>query len=145
MIPVRLVSSQKFSVEGVLVSSNKEATKRYLTLTVFEVVDEDVKTLALGTIVLDDDTRAANNLTGVTLLVDLAETSPLTKNLRVTNLNQVDLVFGTESLNQLDVLGLVTGLDEDTQMSLALVESLGGFTETTGETIVNESSLQDLL
>ena len=126
-------------------SSNKEATKRYLTLTVFEVVDEDVKTLALGTIVLDDDTRAANNLTGVTLLVDLAETSPLTKNLRVTNLNQVDLVFGTESLNQFDVLGLVTGLDEDTQMSLALVESLGGFTETTGETIVNESSLQDLL
>ena len=30
-------------------------------------------------------------------------------------------------------------------MSLAFVESLGGFTKTTGETIVNESSLQDLL
>jgi hypothetical protein len=63
------------------------------------------------------------------------------ENLRVANLNQVGLVFGTEGLNQLDVLQLVTGLDEDTQMSLALVESPGGFTETTGETIVNETSL----
>jgi len=37
----------------------------------------------------------------------------LTENLRVTDLDQVDLVFGTEGLNQLDVLGLGTGLDED--------------------------------
>jgi hypothetical protein len=141
MIPDRLVSSQKLSVEGVLLSSKKGVAKHHLTLTVFEVVDEDVETLALGTIVLDDDTRAANDLAGVTLLVDLAKTSPLTENLRVTDLNQVDLVFGTEGLNQLDVLGLVTGLDKDTQVGLALVESLGGFTETTGETIVNESGL----
>ena len=80
-------------------SSNKEATEHDLTLTVFEVVDEDVEALALGTIVLDNDAGAANNLTGVALLVDLAKTSPLTENLRVTDLNQVDLVFGTEGLN----------------------------------------------
>ena len=30
-------------------------------------------------------------------------------------------------------------------MGLALIEGLGGFAETTGETIVNESGLQDLL
>ena len=121
MIPDRLVSSWKLSVEGVLLSSNKEATKHNLTLTVFEVVDEDVETLALSTIVLDNDTRAANNLTGVTLLVDFAKTSPLAENLRVTDLDQVDLVFGTEGLNQFDVLGLGTGLDEDTQVSLAFI------------------------
>ena len=120
-------------------------TERHLTLTVFEVVDEDVETLGLGTIIFDNDTRAADDLAGVTLLVDLAETSPLTENLRVADLNQVDLVFGTEGLNQLDVLGFGTGLDKDAQVSLSLVESLGSFTETTGETIVNESSLQDLL
>ena len=95
MIPDRLVSSQKLSVEGVLLSSNRNVTKRCLTLTVFEVVDEDVKTLAVGTIVLNHDTRAADDLTGVPLLVDLAQTSPLTENLRVTDLDQVDLVFGT--------------------------------------------------
>ena len=128
-----------------MLSSNKEATKHNLTLTVFEVVDEDMETLALGTIVFDNDTRATDHLTGVALLVDLAKTSPLTENLRVTDLNQVDLVFGTEGLNQLEVLGFATGLDEDTQMSLAFIESLGGFTETAGETIVKESGLQDLL
>jgi len=128
-----------------LLSSNKEATEHNLTLTVFEVVDEDVETLALGTIVLDNDTRAADNLTGVTLFVDLAKTGPLTENLRVTDLDQVDFVFGTEGLNQLEVLGFATGLNEDTQVSLAFIESLGGFTETAGKTITNESGLQDLL
>ena len=116
-----------------------------LTLTVFEVVDEDVETLALFTIILDNDARAADDLAGVTLLVDLAKTSPLTENLRVTDLDQVDLVFGTECLNQLDVLGLGTGLDEDTQVSLAFIEGLGGFAKAAGETIVNESSLQNFL
>ena len=120
-------------------------TERHLTLTVFEVVDEDVETLGLGTIIFDNDTRAADDLAGVTLLVDLAETSPLTENFRVADLNQIDLVFGTEGLNQLDVLGFGTGLDKDAQVSLSLVESLGSFTETTGETIMKESSLQDLL
>jgi len=145
MIPDRLVSSQELSVEGVLLSSSGGVTRHTLTLTVFEVVDEDVEALAVGTIVLDNDTRAADDLTGVPLLVDLAKTCPLTENLRVTDLDQVDLVFGTKGLNQLDVLGLGTGLDEDTQVSLALIEGLGGFTETTGKTIVNESHLQDLL
>jgi len=141
MIPDRLVSSRELSVEGVSLSSNKEVVEHNLTLTVFEIVDEDVKTLTLGTIVLDNDARAPDDLAGVTLLVDLAKTSPLTENLRVTDLDQVDFMFGTEGLNQLDILGLGTGLDKDTQVSLTLIESLGGFTETTGETIVKESSL----
>jgi hypothetical protein len=104
-----------------------------------------VETLAIGTIVLNDHARAADDFTRVTLLVDLAKTSPLTENLRVTDFDQVDLVFSTEGLNQLDVLGLGTGLHKDTQVSLALIESLSGFAETTGQTIVNERSLQDLL
>ena len=73
-----------------------------------------METLTLSTIVLDNDTRAANNLTGVALLVDLTKTSPLTENLRVTDLNQVDLMFGTEGLNQLNILGLGAGLHKDT-------------------------------
>ena len=104
-----------------------------------------METLALGTIILDDDARATNDLTSVTLLVDLAKTSPLTENLGVTDLDQVDLMFSAEGLNQLDVLGFGTGLHQDTQVSLAFIESLGGFTKATGEAIVNEGSLQDLL
>lgn len=42
MIPDRLISSRELSVEGVLLSSNKEVTEHKLTLTVFEVIDEDM-------------------------------------------------------------------------------------------------------
>ena len=145
MIPDRLISSQKLSVEGVLVSSNEKAAKHGLTLAVFEVIDEDMETFALDTVLFNDDTRAADDFTGVTLLVDLAETSPLTENLRVTDFDQIDLVFGTKGLNQLDVFGLGTSLDKDAQVCLAFIEGLGGFTETTRKTIVQEGSLQDLL
>ena len=38
--------------------------------------EEDVESLALFTVVTDDDARAADNLSWVSLSVDLAETSP---------------------------------------------------------------------
>lgn len=104
-----------------------------------------MEALRLDTVVLDDDARAANDLAGVALTVDLAETSPGTEDLGVTDLDEVDLVLGAESLNELDVLGLRAGLDEDAKVGLTLVEGLGALTETTGETVVNESVLQDLL
>ena len=114
-------------------------------LTVLEVVEEDVETLRLDAVVLDDDARAADDLAGVALTVDLAETSPGTEDLGVTDVDEVDLVLGTESLNELDVLGLRAGLDEDAKVGLTLVEGLGALTETTGETVVNECVLQNLL
>ena len=104
-----------------------------------------MEALRLDTVVLDDDARAAYDLAGVALAVDLAEAGPGTEDLGVTNLDEVDLVLGTESLNELDVLGLSAGLDEDTEVSLALVESLGALAETAGEAVVDESVLQDLL
>ena len=116
-----------------------------LTLAVLEVVEEDVETLALDTVVLDDDARAADDLAGVALTVDLAEAGPGTEDLGVTDLDEVDLVLGTEGLNQLDVLGLSAGLDEDAEVGLTLVEGLGALAETAGETVVNEGVLQDLL
>ena len=119
--------------------------KGYSQLPVLEVVKEDVETLGLDTVVLDDDARAADDLAGVALTVDLAETSPGAEDLGVTNLDEVDLVLGTESLDELDVLGLRAGLDEDAKVGLTLVEGLGALTETAGETVVNEGVLQDLL
>ena len=101
--------------------------------------------LALDTVVLNDNTRAPNDLPGVTLSVDLAKTSPGTEDLGISNLDEVDLVLSAESLDELDVLGFSAGLDEDAKMGLALVEGLGGLTETTGKTVVDESVLQDLL
>jgi hypothetical protein len=116
-----------------------------LTLTVLEVVKEDVKTLRLNTVLLDDNAGAANYLTGVALTVDLAETSPSTEDLGVSDFDQIDLVLSAEGLNEFDVLGLRAGLDEDAKVGLTLVEGLGALTETTSKTIVDEGIFQNLL
>ena len=104
-----------------------------------------MEALALNTVVLDDDARATDDLAGVTLTVNLAETGPGAKNLRVSNLDEVNFVLGAESLNELQILRFSDSLDENAQVRLALVESLRTFTETARETIMDESVLQDLL
>ena len=153
MIPDRLCPQRaELSVEGVcFVITTKQPIRNfesrcaYLHLTVLEVVQENVQALAVSTVVLDDDTRAANDLAGVTLLVDLAETSPGTEDLGVTDLDEVNLVLSTEGLDELDVLGLSARLDEYAKMRLALVERLGALAQTARKTVVNERRLQNLL
>ena len=104
-----------------------------------------METLALDTVVLDDNARAADDLAGVALTVDLAETSPGTEDLGVTDLDRVDLVLCTECLNQLDVLGLRARLDEDAQVGLTLVQRLSTLAKTASKTVVDEGVLQNLL
>ena len=104
-----------------------------------------MQTLRLNTVLLDDDARAPDNLAGVALAVDLAETRPSAENLGVTDLDEVDLVLSTEGLNELDVLGLSARLDEDAQVRLTLVKRLGALAQTTSETVVDEGVLQNLL
>lgn len=102
-----------------------------------EVVEEDLEASGLGTVVGDDDARAADDLAGLALTVNLGETGPLAENLGVGDLDELDVVLSAEGLNELRVLGLGDGLDENTEVSLALVESLGGLAETTGKTVVD--------
>ena len=104
-----------------------------------------METLALHAVVLDDDTGAPDDLAGVALTVDLAETSPGTEDLGVTDLDQVDLVLRAECLNQLDVLGLRARLDEDAQVGLTLVQRLSTLAKTASKTVVDEGVLQNLL
>jgi hypothetical protein len=54
-------------------------------------------------------------------------------------------VFLAESLDQFLVHGLVAVVGQDAEEGLTLVQSLGGLVEAAGKTVVNESSLQDLL
>jgi len=114
-------------------------------LAVLEVVQENVETFALNTVLLHDNAAAANNLPGVTLTINLAETSPGSEDLGVSDLDEVDFVFSAERFDELDVFGFCAGLDKDAQMCLALVKSLGALSQTASETIMNKSVLQDLL
>lgn len=75
-----------------------------------EVVQQDVQALGLLAVVLDNDTRASDDLSGVTLSVDLGQTGPGTQDLGVGDLDEVDVVLGAKSLDQLDVLGCVRSL-----------------------------------
>jgi hypothetical protein len=70
-----------------------------------EVVQQDVQALGLLAVVLDNDTRASDDLSGVTLSVDLGQTGPGTQDLGVGDLDEVDVVLGAKSLDQLDVFG----------------------------------------
>lgn len=160
MIPDRHDSSRdESSVEGVCIVITDNGTigarkkpqapfkgrDKKLTLTVLEVIEEDVETLRLDTILLHNNAAASNNLSGVTLTIDLAETSPGTEDLGVSDLDKVDFVLSAERLNELNVLGLCAGLDEDAQMGLALVQGLCALTETASETVMDEGVLQNLL
>ena len=104
-----------------------------------------MKTFRFYAVVFDNNARAANDLAWVALAIDFAEAGPGTKNLGVTDLDEVDLVLGAKSLDKLDVLGLGASLDENAQMCLTSVESLRTFTETTSESIMNKRVFQDLL
>jgi hypothetical protein len=105
-------------------------------------VEEDLEARRLNTVVLDNDARASDDLSGVTLSVDLGESSPGTEDLGVGDLDEVDLVLGAEGLDELDVLGLGAGLDENAEVGDTLVEGLGALSETSGKSIVDEGVLQ---
>lgn len=126
---------------------------------------EDLESGRVLTVVGDDNARAANDLSGLALTVNLGETGPLTKDLGVRDLDELDTVLSAESLDELEVLGfdakvsiacacleypqlkltLGDSLDEDTEVSLLLVKSLGALPQTPGKTVVDESGLDDLL
>lgn len=159
MIPDRLVSpADESSVEGVCIvityggrwdTRARVGTRTFLLtsgiLTVLEIVQEYVHPLGLATVLLNNNTAAADDLSRVALAINLAQTGPGAEDLGVTDLDQVDLVLSAEGLNELDVLGLSACLDEDAQVGLALVQGLGALAETAGETVVNEGVFQDLL
>lgn len=110
-----------------------------------EVVEQDAALLGLLTPVLDDDARAVDDLAGVALAVDLAETGPLAELLAIGDLDERDGVLAAEGDDQLLVGLLLARLVEDAHVGLAAVEGLGGLAETTGQTVVDEGDLEDSL
>lgn len=104
-----------------------------------------MQALRLDTVILHDDTRASDDLSWIALTINLAETSPSSEDLGVTDFNEVDLVLGAECLDELEILCFRAGLDENAEMCLALVKGLGALTEPPGETVVEERVFQDLL
>ncbi len=104
-----------------------------------------MKPLALNTVVLDNNARTTNNLTGVALPIDFAKSRPGSEDLGVADLDEVDLVFGAKGLDELDVFRFCTCLDENAKVGLAFVEGFGSLTKAPCETVANKRILQNLL
>ena len=73
------------------------------------------------------------------------KTSPLAELLAIRNLDERDLVLGAQGDDKLLVRLLLARLVQDAHVRLAAVEGLGGLTETTGKTVVDEGELEDAL
>jgi hypothetical protein len=65
--------------------------------------------------------------------------------LSIRNLDQRNLVLRAQRNDQLLVCLLLASLVQDTHVCLASVEGLGCFAQTTGQTIVHQSELQNTL
>ena len=65
-------------------------------------VEEDLESGRLLSVLLDDDTRASDDLSGVSLSVDLSKTSPGSENLGVGDLDEVDLVLSTYTRRRME-------------------------------------------
>lgn len=79
---------------------------------------DDIQSLGFLTEILDDDNGTAANLTGLALLVDLAQTRPFTQFLVRIDTDQGNLMFVTKGSNELLVVGFVKRLSQDTQRGL---------------------------
>lgn len=67
-------------------------------LLALHILKNNTKSSGILTKISDDSARALDNLSRVTLRVDLAKTTPLTKNLSLRNLNQRNLTLSAKSL-----------------------------------------------
>ena len=73
------------------------------------------------------------------------KTNPLAEHLAIGNLDQGDLVLRAKRNNQLLVSLLLAALVEHTHVRLATVKGLGGLTETTGKTVVDQRDAKNAL
>ena len=143
-MPVVKQKKKKYEVNTALSLQSSHGDYYHLSAGL-EIVEENVEGLRLFAVVLHNNAGAANHLAGLGFLVELAKTGPLAELLRVGDLDELDVVLKAEGLNELDVRGLLAVLSQNAKVSLATIKGLGALVQTTSKTIVDQSTLQDLL
>ena len=78
----------------------------------------------------DNNRGSTDNLSGVSVLVHLAETSPLSELLLVRDHDERDSILLSEGLDELLVCWLVTALRVEDQFGVSRLEGLGDLMET---------------
>merc|ERR1719379_1257973 len=111
---------------------------------VAEVRLQEGKAGALLAVVRDADARRADDLAGIAVLVNLAETRPLAELLIVAYLDERHSVLRAERLHELLVRGLGAVLREEADLRLLRVEGLGDAVKATDDAVRDHRILQDL-
>jgi len=105
----------------------------------------------LGGIIIDgevskDAAGASSGVSGLHQVVILAQSNPLTEDLTIGDSDEGDVVLVAESLNELLVLGLITGVGEDAEDGLlGVIDGLANFVETLSQIFSVRSGLEDSL
>jgi len=99
--------------------------------------------LALLAPISNHDAGAVDNLAGISLAVEDAETGPLAEELSIRHLDERDLVLRAQSDDELLVGLLLASLVQDTHVCLATIEGFGCLAQASGETIVDEGEFED--
>jgi len=110
-----------------------------------EVVQKNRSFLRLLAPILDNNARTINNLSGISITINLAKPGPLAQLLPVRNLDQRDLVLAAQGHNELLVRFLLAILIEHAHVRLSPIERLGSLAEPAREPIVHERDFQDSL
>jgi len=100
---------------------------------VLDVVLEESESFGGLTVVLDDQGRAASDLSGNTSLVVLALTNPFAELLSGVNVNEGNLVLLGKSRDELLVLGIIAVISEDAKVSILSVKGLANLVESLNE------------
>jgi hypothetical protein len=74
-------------------------------LTSLKVIQQNRQSLRLLAIILDNNTRGADDLPCIALTINDTQSGPFAQFLAISNLDQVDVVFGTEGFDEF-VVGL---------------------------------------
>jgi len=110
---------------------------------VFEVIEEDVESVRVLTVVGDDGHGAVDDLGSVTLGINAAEAAHLAKLLARHTAEERRLVLNADGLDELDVLRLVAVISKAAHAGSALVERLAALVEATAEAVVDQGLLED--
>eukprot|EP01084_Bolivina_argentea_P062766 114750_1 len=94
---------------------------------------------------LDDHARTSDHLARLALCVDLAQAGPLAELLAVLHFNERNRILRAQCSDQLGVRRLIAAFSQNAQSRLLSVQRLHGLLQATGQAVVVERRLDDLL
>ena len=115
------------------------------TLTSLEVLIENMASLGIFSVLLDNNARTTDNLARIAIAVNLAEACPFAQDLRVSYLDKGNGMRGAKRFDELDVFCLRASLNEHTKVGLTPIQGLCALPQTTSKTVVLKRLFQDLL